>query len=149
MRKLELRQQCSSATRFLTLPGEHGGTVRQADATTNLALRRAAVFDRFGAAYVLVLVTHGAIKHVLDEAYRLLCRDGKLCIVNLTEGITPVSRLVISAWKCIYAFKSPLAGRLQTLAHINPARSGQLANRARGGCFFMGTCSEIVIASPA
>ncbi len=83
------------------------------------------------------------------EAHRALCPGGKLCVVTLTEGITPVSRLLGSLWKCIYALNPRLVGGCR------PLRLTTLLDRVRWQiehtdvvCSW-GICSEIVIASPA
>jgi ubiquinone/menaquinone biosynthesis C-methylase UbiE len=123
-------------------------TVRQADGTTSLPFGDGP-FDRFVTAYVLDLLPQAAMNHVLGEARRLLRPDGKLCVVTSTKGITPVSRLLSSAWKRIYALNPRLVGgcrplRVSTLLDLNDWRIEHTHVVSSWGI-----CSEIVIASLA
>lgn len=123
-------------------------TVRQVDGTTRLPYSEAA-FDRFVAAYVFDLLPQNTINQVVAEAHRLLCRNGKLCVVTSTEGITPVSRLLSSVWECVYALSPRLVGGCR------PLRVAALLDRDNWRIEYSnvvsswGICSQIVIASPA
>jgi len=55
--------------------------------------------DRFVAVYVLDLLPPEAIHQLLDQAHTLLDRQGKLCLITLTEGCTPLSRAIIRLWQ--------------------------------------------------
>jgi ubiquinone/menaquinone biosynthesis C-methylase UbiE len=122
-------------------------TVRQADGTTGLSGGEGP-FDRFVATYVLDLLPQDAINHVLGEARRLLQRDGKLCVVTSTEGITAVSRLLSWVWKHVYALNPRLVGGCR------PLRISAFLDRDHWRIEHAhvvsswGICSEIVIASP-
>lgn len=83
-------------------------TVQQAYGTAQLRYADA-TFDRFVATYVLDLLPEPLIRAVLGEAHRLLGRDGKLCVVTSTEGTGILSRMVGSAWKCVYALNPHLS----------------------------------------
>jgi ubiquinone/menaquinone biosynthesis C-methylase UbiE len=123
-------------------------TLQQADGTARLPYVDG-VFDRFIAAYVLDLLSYSAIDHVLSEAHRLLSPNGKLCVVSLTEGVAPVSRIFTSIWKRIHTFNPHWVGgcrplRVSTILD----RAAWKIELAEAVCSW-GICSEIVIASPA
>jgi len=121
-------------------------TVRQVDGTARLPFEENR-FDRFVATYVLDLFPESAIHQVLNEAHRVLRTNGKLCIVTSTEGATPISRIVGTLWKCLYAFSPRLVGGCR------PLRISGLLQRTAWNiedtCVVCsgGICSEIVIAS--
>jgi cyclopropane fatty-acyl-phospholipid synthase-like methyltransferase len=53
-------------------------------------------FERFVSTYVLDLLSLLEMAQLLAEAHRLLVADGRLCLVSLTRGETPLARLVTS-----------------------------------------------------
>lgn len=123
-------------------------TVRHADGTIKLPYGDSS-FDRFIATYVLDLLSESAIHNVLSEAHRLLRTNGKLCIVSLTEGITPVSRVLTSVWKRIYTLDPRLVGGCRPL-HLTALLDGALwkTEHTHVVCSW-GICSEVVIAYKA
>lgn len=82
------RAEVQMVTGDLPLPGEDG------------------CYDRFVATYVFDLLDVEYAEQVLDEARRLLARDGLVCLVSLTEGMTRSSRIVAGSWRWIWS-KSP------------------------------------------
>ena len=122
-------------------------TITQAEGTAHLARYPEGAFDRFLAAYVLDLLPDAAIDSTLDEARRLLRADGKLCLVTLTEGSTPLSRLITWIWKRIYALSPRLVGGCRPLqvSALLAAKAWKVEHR-RVVCSW-GICSEVVIAS--
>ena len=58
-------------------------------------------FDRFVSNYVLDLLSTEEAATVVREAFRILVPGGRLCLVSLTLGPTPLSRLVSSAWTAL------------------------------------------------
>ena len=69
-----------------------------------------ASFDRFVSTYVLDLMPEADIRRALSEAHRVLAPGGLLCLVSLTHGERPLSRIVAGLW-----------GRI---AHLAPASVG-------------------------
>lgn len=81
-------------------------------------------FDRFIANYVADLLPAGDIMEVVQEAHRLLSPDGKLCLVSLTHGNTPISRAVSSLWSRLCALSPTLVGGCRPITlerYIDPA----------------------------
>ena len=82
-------------------------------------------FDRFISTYVLDLLSERDIERVLDEAYRLLSRDGLLCLISLTHGLTPLSRLIEKGWLAVHRWNPVRVGGcrpLQLSPFLTPQR---------------------------
>jgi selT/selW/selH-like putative selenoprotein len=121
-------------------------TVRQVDGTARLPYEDNA-FDRFVATYVLDLLPQSVIHQALSEARRVLRPNGKLCIVNSTEGATPVSRIVGSVWKRVYARSPRLVGGCRPLRiSLLLEEDAWKMEHTRVVCSW-GICSEVAIAS--
>lgn len=83
--------------------------VEQTDGSPAIA-RPDASFDRFVSNYVLDLLSEADIERVVSEAWRLLEPGGRLCLVSLTQGVTPLSRLVMAGWRRLQALSPKLVG---------------------------------------
>lgn len=104
-------------------------------------------FDRVVSTYVLDLLSKDDISTVLAEAARILSRDGRLCLVSLTHGQGPFSRLVSLAWKQLHALRPQLVGgcRPIRLLDLLPAARWRVVHREVVLAF--GISSEVVVAS--
>ncbi len=80
-------------------------------------------FDRFLCTYVFDLLAEPEIHTVIAEAHRLLVPGGLLGVVSLTNGPTPVSRLVSTAWRNLHALSPWIVGgcRPIVIQHFLPA----------------------------
>lgn len=67
-------------------------------------------FDRFVSTYVLDLLSVDDIRIVLEEAHRLLSRDGRLCLVSATHGRTSLERLAMGIAGGLHAVSPHLVG---------------------------------------
>lgn len=106
-----------------------------------------AAADRFVSTYVLDLLSAAQINEVLQEAHRVLKREGLLCLVSLTLGQGVLGRLVCAAWQRIHNWSPGLVGGCRPLdltefvgsrwriAHVDSISS-------------FGVTSQVVIASP-
>jgi len=83
--------------------------IRQTDGSLSFDLA-AGSFDRFVSIYVLDLLSADDMKAVINEAYRLLKVSGLICLVSITPGRTPFSRLIMSAWMRIYQLNPAFLG---------------------------------------
>ena len=120
--------------------------VEQADCTKRLPSKDGA-FDRVVMTYVVDLLPYTAISALLQEAVRILRRDGRLCIVSLTEGTGPVSRLICSTWKLAYALNPALVGGCRPLRAESLIDSDLWHIEYREVVSCWGICSEICIAA--
>ncbi len=120
--------------------------VRLSDGSTKLPVPDGS-FDRFVSNYVLDLLSKDDISTVLAEAARILSEDGLLCLVSLTYGQGPFSRLVSSAWKQVHAFRPQLVGGCRPIRLLDflPAKRWRLTCREVVSTF--GISSEVVVAS--
>ena len=89
-------------------------TVRQTDGSLQFG-ERSAAFDRFVSNYVLDLLSASDTAQLLAEARRLLVADGRLCLVSLTRGSTPLARLVTSTWTRLHGLDPRLVGGCRPL----------------------------------
>jgi SAM-dependent methyltransferase len=88
--------------------------VRQTDGSLHFG-EVSGSFDRFVSNYVLDLLSVSDTAQLIDEAYRLLVADGRLCLVSLTRGATPLARLVIWSWTHLHALEPYLVGGCRPL----------------------------------
>lgn len=72
-------------------------------------------FDRFVSNYVLDLLSASDRAQLLSEAHRLLVAEGRLCLVSLTRGSTPLVRLVTWSWRRLHALEPLLVGGCRPL----------------------------------
>ncbi len=84
-------------------------TVRQTDGSLQFD-EISGSFERFVSNYVLDLLSAADVAAVVAEAHRLLAPGGRLCLVSLTRGSTPLARLVTWAWTRIHALQPRLVG---------------------------------------
>jgi protein-L-isoaspartate O-methyltransferase len=69
-----------------------------------------ASFDRIVSSYVLDLLPEQAIANVIDASARALAEGGRLCLVGLTFGNTPLSRIVAGGWHALFRLSPRLVG---------------------------------------
>ena len=107
-----------------------------------------ASFDRFFSTYVLDLLSEDDIAAVLAEAHRLLNQAGRLCLVGLTYGETPLQRRVVSLLQRLHRFRPSLVGGCRPInlgAFVDSSRwrllHRELVSR-------LGIPSEVVVALP-
>jgi ubiquinone/menaquinone biosynthesis C-methylase UbiE len=67
-------------------------------------------FERFVSNYVLDLLSLSDTAQLLAEAHRLLVAEGRVCLVSLARGSTPLARLVTWFWTRIHALDPRLVG---------------------------------------
>jgi ubiquinone/menaquinone biosynthesis C-methylase UbiE len=72
-------------------------------------------FHRFVSNYVLDLLPPEDIEFVIEEAYRVLEPEGRLCLISLTYGNTLASQLVIWLWGQIFGIRPSLVGGCRPL----------------------------------
>lgn len=105
-------------------------------------------FDRVIANYVLDLLSEADIHRFLAEAYRVLQPDGLLCMVSLTEGNTPWSRLVMWGWQQVYTFQPERVGGCRPIRLVNFLEPTQWRLRHIEVITTWGLASEVIIAAP-
>ncbi len=121
--------------------------VRLSDGSTKLEVADNS-FERFVSTYVLDLLSEEDISCVLGEAARILTDDGLLCLVSLTHGDKPFSKLVSLAWKRVHALHPLLVGGCLPIRLLGflPANRWRVRHREVVSAF--GVSSEVVVAAP-
>jgi len=66
--------------------------------------------DRVVSTYVIDLLSEADTHRLLEEAKRALKPGGHLCLVGLTDGVSPLGRVVSSLWTVIHAVRPALVG---------------------------------------
>jgi ubiquinone/menaquinone biosynthesis C-methylase UbiE len=104
-------------------------------------------YDRFLAAYVFDLLDTDYAQRLLDEARRLLEPAGRLCVVSLTEGISPLGRAVSGAWKWAWSRSPKLVGGCRPIRLAEMLTSGwEIEHRRLISAWSL--TSEVVVATP-
>lgn len=67
-------------------------------------------FDRFVSTYVFDLLPPDFIVQLLSEAHRLLVPGGKLSLVSMTFGMSPVSRAICWGWQRLWRLQPGIVG---------------------------------------
>jgi ubiquinone/menaquinone biosynthesis C-methylase UbiE len=80
------------------------------DSSSTMVRLARARLARFVSNYVLDLLSCSDLAQLLAEAHRLLVAEGRLCLVSLTRGSTPLSRLVTWSWTRVHALEPRLVG---------------------------------------
>lgn len=101
--------------------------------------------DRVVSTYVLDLLPEADIRIFMDEAWRVLTPDGKLCLVSLTHGATLVSKLVCALWSAVYRLRASLTGGCRPI-RLDTFSAGSIDHHNVITSF--GVPSEVLIASP-
>lgn len=105
-----------------------------------------ATCDRFVSNYVLDLLAPADITALIACAFRVLRPGGLLCLVSLTHGTTPASRLVMWLWRRIHRLRPSLVGGCRALALLDyiDGEHWQIVHRSIVVAF--GIPSEVVVA---
>lgn len=108
-----------------------------------------ASFDRFICTYVLDLLAEDDIAAVLREAHRILAPGGLLGLVSLTNGMSPLSRLVSVAWSRIHRMSPWLVGGCRPISLISYLAPSEWTVRHTQIVVSYSVPSEIVVAERA
>jgi ubiquinone/menaquinone biosynthesis C-methylase UbiE len=106
-------------------------------------------FDRFVSTYVLDLLSADDIARVLEEAHRLLARDGLVCLVSATHGRALLERVVMGVAAGLHSLSPRMVGgcrAIDLLSFLDPAR-WQVVHRNIISKW--GIASEVLVATPA
>jgi ubiquinone/menaquinone biosynthesis C-methylase UbiE len=121
--------------------------VRQFDGTPHIDAADA-TFDRFISTYVFDLLSDDDIRAVLKEARRVLKPDGMLGVVSLTNGPSPISRLVSTTWRALHRVSPWLVGGCRPITIRTFLSNTQWQIRYANIVVRFGIPSEIVVARP-
>ena len=66
--------------------------------------------DRVVSTYVLDLLSEQHVHQAINEAQRVLVKNGKLCLASLGQGSNVISHLVTNVWSAIFRLNASLVG---------------------------------------
>ncbi|MHC5057412.1 MAG: class I SAM-dependent methyltransferase [Planctomycetota bacterium] len=103
-------------------------------------------FDRFVAAYVLDLLSYEDARALMGEAHRALVAGGTACLVSLTHGVTPVSRLVSSVWGAVQSCAPARVGGCRPVRLVGLLPRDEWNVRCREVLVTLAVPAEVVVA---
>ena len=104
--------------------------------------------DRVISTYVLDLLPESDIRVAINEAYRVLTPDGKLCLVSLSSGISLSSRIVSSVWETVFNLRASLVGGCRPIQLLSYFDENNWSINYHKVITQFGVPSEILVASP-
>jgi SAM-dependent methyltransferase len=104
-------------------------------------------FDRFVATYVFDLLAPDFIDQLLSEAHRLLLPRGKLCLVSMTFGDSPLARTVCWGWQHLWQLRPGIVGGCHPIELSNHLRSDSWECDHQTRVTSWGVSSEVLVAS--
>jgi len=121
--------------------------IRQTDGSPIIPVPDRSV-DRIISTYVLDLLSPNAIGVFMADAHRALTDDGRLCLVSITTGRTPIQRAVMGVFTTVHRLNPGLVGGCRPVdlkpfldeAHWEILHDGIVS--------VLGITSEVLIAQP-
>ncbi len=104
-------------------------------------------FDRFVSTYVFDLLALDFIDQLLSEAHRLLVPGGRLCLVSLTFGASPLSRAVCWGWQHLWRISPIIVGGCHPIELLDYLPSGAWKPGHQNKATNWGFTSEVLVAS--
>jgi ubiquinone/menaquinone biosynthesis C-methylase UbiE len=104
-------------------------------------------FDRFVSTYVFDLLSPEFIARLLSEARRVLVPGGKLCLVSMTFGTSPISRAVCWGWQRLWRLRPGIVGVCRPIKLTDYLRADFWKVDYRTGVTSWGISSEVVVTS--
>lgn len=95
--------------------------------------------------YVLDLLSETDGRLFFAEAYRVLAPGGKLCLVSLTTGISPTSRVVSRLWTAVFHLRPSLVGGCRPVRLEDHVDTDRWQHRYRNVLTAFAVPSEIVV----
>lgn len=143
----DLSETMTALTRERLTPFAARAQVLQASGEMQFPLADGSV-DRVIANYVFDLLSDADARQAVAEAYRVLRPGGRLCLVSLTQGIAPVSRLICRLWSALYRLHAPLVGGCRPIRLLPFLAPGQWMVIHHHTLSQFGVPSEVLVASP-
>jgi ubiquinone/menaquinone biosynthesis C-methylase UbiE len=103
--------------------------------------------DRFVSTYVFDLLAPDFIDQLLSEAHRVLVPGGKLCLVSMTFGASPLSRAVCLGWQRLWRLSPGLVGGCHPIEVLEYLQSDGWKPDHTTKVTSWGVTSEVLVAS--
>lgn len=104
-------------------------------------------FDHFVSTYVFDLLSPDFIERLLSEAHRLLVPGGKLCLVSMTFGASPLSRAVCWGWQRLWRLSPGIVGGCHPIELSDYLPSGAWKPNHQTKVTSWGVTSEVLVSS--
>lgn len=104
-------------------------------------------FDRFVSTYVFDLLAPDFIDQLLSEARRVLAPGGKLCLVSMTFGTSPLSRAVCWGWQRLWRLRPGIVGGCHPIEFSQYLRSEWWKPDHTTKVTSWGVTSQVLVAS--
>lgn len=105
------------------------------------------MFDRFVSTYVFDLLAPDFIHQLLSEAHRLLVPGGRLCLVSMTFGASPISRAVCWGWQRLWRLSPSTVGGCHPIELSEYLKSQSWTPDHQTKVTSWGVTSEVLVAS--
>jgi ubiquinone/menaquinone biosynthesis C-methylase UbiE len=126
------------------VPHKDRASVVQSDGAVRFPLPDRSV-DRVVCAYVLDLLSEQDIKQAFGEAYRVLAPGGRFCILCLTNGVTPLSRILSSVWNSVFRIRPAWVGGCRPISLMPFADTDRWHVEHRKVVVSFGVPSEVLV----
>ncbi len=120
-------------------------TVEQCEGSPRFDVAPASL-DRIISNYVLDLLSEEDMRLFVAQAERALAPGGKLCLVSLTRGTTPLSQLFIWGWKRLHALSPRLVGGCRPIEILDLLPDTRWRIEHLNEVTALGMPSEVVVA---
>ena len=104
-------------------------------------------FDRFVSTYVLDLLAPDFIEQLVPEAHRVLVPGGKLCLVSMTFGASPLARVVCWGWQRLWRLSPGIVGGCHPIELSDYLPSGAWKSNLQTKVTSWGVTSEVLVVS--
>jgi len=102
--------------------------------------------DRFVSNYVLDILSEDNIRRILNEAHRILRKDGLACLVSITSGTHWFSKMVMGVWKWTHVLRPTLVGGCRPIELSQYLTSNEWDITHGSIVVAYGVASEVVVA---
>jgi len=104
--------------------------------------------DRVISTYVLDLLSETDIRQFMEEAHRVLDSGGRLCLISLTFGEAPLSRLISGLWSALFDWRALWVGGCRPIRLESFIAHRDWSIRYRNVVTQFGVSSEVLVANP-
>ncbi len=105
-------------------------------------------WDRFVSTFVVDLLPEHEARVLLCEAHRILRGNGRLCLVSITRGTTPLSRAVMGCWSALGRLSPWLTGGCRPVVLRSLLHPEQWDVAFDEVVIRFGVAMEVLVASP-
>ena len=102
--------------------------------------------DRFVSNYVLDILGEDDIRRILNEAHRILRKDGLACLVSITSGTHWFSKMIMGVWKWTHVLRPTLVGGCRPIELSQYLRSKDWDITHQSIVVAFGVASEVIVA---